>query len=146
MVAQLCPLLCDHLDCSMLKTCHFFHYLLKFSQTDVHWIDDAIQPYLGLFHVLVIINKVAINISMSLIAGQTHVLQDILGSRTLWGTHTQRWDWKQYWAPEEIRKNISLCRWSNWHSQIWFCRLSSYRASEKIRSCMTETDLNLEQL
>ena len=42
-VAQLCPTLCDLMDCS---TAGFpvLYYLLEFAQTHVHWVGDAIQP------------------------------------------------------------------------------------------------------
>ena len=36
-VTQLCPTLCDPMDCGML------HYLPEFAQTHVHWVSDAIQ-------------------------------------------------------------------------------------------------------
>ena len=42
-VAQLCPPLCDPVDCS---TSGFpvLHQLLEFAQTRVHWVGDAMQP------------------------------------------------------------------------------------------------------
>ena len=42
-VAQLCPTLCDPVDCS---TPGFLalHYYLEFAQTHVHWVSGAIQP------------------------------------------------------------------------------------------------------
>ena len=42
-VAQLCPTLCDPMDCSM-PGLSVHHQLLKPTQTHVHCIDDAIQP------------------------------------------------------------------------------------------------------
>ena len=42
-VAKSCSTLCHSMDCSTL--CFPVpHYLLEFSQTHVHWVDDAIQP------------------------------------------------------------------------------------------------------
>ena len=43
LVAQLCPTLCNPVDCS---TPGFLvhHQLLEFTQTHVHWVSDAIQP------------------------------------------------------------------------------------------------------
>ena len=42
-VAQLCPALCNPMDCSILVLP--VHYqLLEFTQTHVHWVGDAIQP------------------------------------------------------------------------------------------------------
>ena len=42
-VAQLCPTLCDSMDCDM-PGFPVLHYLPEFSQTHVHWVSDAIQP------------------------------------------------------------------------------------------------------
>ena len=46
-VAELCPTLCDPMDCSM-PSFPVPHHLLEFAQVHVHWIGDAIQ----LFHPL----------------------------------------------------------------------------------------------
>ena len=42
-VAQLCPTLCDPVDCST-PGLPVHHQLLEFTQTHVHWVGDAIQP------------------------------------------------------------------------------------------------------
>ena len=42
-VAELCPTLCDPMDCSM-PGFPVLHHLWKFAQTHVHWVSDAIQP------------------------------------------------------------------------------------------------------
>ena len=42
-VAQLCPTLCDPMNCSM-PGLPVHHQLLEFTQTNVHWVGDAIQP------------------------------------------------------------------------------------------------------
>ena len=42
-VAQLCPTLCDPMDCSM-PGFHVHHQLLELAQTNVHRVGDAIQP------------------------------------------------------------------------------------------------------
>ena len=42
-VAQLCPTLCDPMDCST-PGLSVHHQLLVFTQTHVHWVSDAIQP------------------------------------------------------------------------------------------------------
>ena len=42
-VAQLCPTLCNPMDCSM-PGLPVHHQLLEFTQTHVHWVGDAIQP------------------------------------------------------------------------------------------------------
>ena len=42
-VAQLCPTLCDPMDCSM-PGLPVHHQLPEFTQTHVHWAGDAIQP------------------------------------------------------------------------------------------------------
>ena len=41
-VTQLCPSLCDHMDCS-LPDFPVLHHLLRVAQTYVHWVGDAIQ-------------------------------------------------------------------------------------------------------
>ena len=42
-VAQLCPTLCDPMDCST-PGLPVHHQLPEFTQTHVHWVGDAIQP------------------------------------------------------------------------------------------------------
>ena len=42
-VAQLCPTLCDPMDCS-LPGFPVHHQLPELAQTHVHWVTDAIQP------------------------------------------------------------------------------------------------------
>ena len=42
-VAQLCPALCDPMDCST-PGFPVHHQLLELAQAHVHWVDDAIQP------------------------------------------------------------------------------------------------------
>ena len=40
---QLCPTLCDPMDCS-IPGFPVHHHLLELAQTHVHWVTDAIQP------------------------------------------------------------------------------------------------------
>ena len=42
-VAQLCPTLCDPMNCST-SVLPVHHQVLEFTQTHVHWVSDAIQP------------------------------------------------------------------------------------------------------
>ena len=42
-VAQLCPAVCDPMDCSM-PGFPVLHSLLEFAQIHVHQVSDAIQP------------------------------------------------------------------------------------------------------
>ena len=42
-VAQSCPTLCNHMNCSS-PGLPVHHQLLGFTQTHVHWVGDAIQP------------------------------------------------------------------------------------------------------
>ena len=42
-VAQLCPTLCNPMDCSM-PGFPVYHQLPELAQTHVHWVGDAIQP------------------------------------------------------------------------------------------------------
>ena len=41
-LTQLCPTLCDPMDCST-PGLPVYHQLLEFTQTHVHWVSDAIQ-------------------------------------------------------------------------------------------------------
>ena len=43
-VTQLCPILCDPMNCSMLGFA-VLHYLPEFAQTHVHWFSDVIQQF-----------------------------------------------------------------------------------------------------
>ena len=43
-VTQLCPTLCDPMNCST-PGLPIHHQLLEFTQTHVHWVSDAIQSY-----------------------------------------------------------------------------------------------------
>ena len=42
-VTQLCPTLCDPMNCST-PALPVYHQLPEFTQTHVHWVSDAIQP------------------------------------------------------------------------------------------------------
>ena len=42
-VTQLCPTLCDPMDCTMLGF-PIFHHLPELAQTHVHWVSDSIKP------------------------------------------------------------------------------------------------------
>ena len=42
-VAQLCPTLCDPMQCSM-PSFPVLHHLLELAHTHAHWVSDAIQP------------------------------------------------------------------------------------------------------
>ena len=42
-VTQLCPTLCDPMDCST-PGLPVHHHLLELAQSHVHWVNDAIQP------------------------------------------------------------------------------------------------------
>ena len=53
LVAKLCLILCDLMDCRM-PDYPVLHYLSKFVQTPVHWVNDAIQPSYPLFPLLLL--------------------------------------------------------------------------------------------
>ena len=42
-VTQLCPTLCDPMDCSM-PAFPYHHQMLEFAEPHVHRVSDAIQP------------------------------------------------------------------------------------------------------
>ena len=72
-VAQLCPTLCDPMNCS---TSGFpvLHYLPEFAQTHVLWVDDAIQP----FHPLLPSGPLALNLSQRQWVGSLHQVAKVL--------------------------------------------------------------------
>ena len=47
-VAQSCPTPCDPMDCST-PGFHVHHQLPELAQIHVHWVGDAIQPFIPLF-------------------------------------------------------------------------------------------------
>ena len=57
-VTKLCSTLCNPMNCSMLVL-PVLHYFLKFAQTHVHWVGDAIQPS----HPLSLTSPPALNLS-----------------------------------------------------------------------------------
>ena len=57
-VAKLCPTLCDPMECSTSGFPVPYH-LLKFVQTHIHWVGDAIQPS----HPLLSTSPPALNLS-----------------------------------------------------------------------------------
>ena len=57
-VAKLCSTLCNPVDCSM-PGFPVLHYLLKFAQIHVHWVNDATQPS----HSLLLSTPFAFNLS-----------------------------------------------------------------------------------
>ena len=89
-VAQLCPTLCDPMDCSTQGlTVH--HQLLEFIQTHVHWVSDAIQP----FHPLSAPSPPAFNLSQhqSLFqrVGSLHQVAKASASASLLPMNIQDW-------------------------------------------------------
>ena len=52
-VAQLCPTLCNPMDCST-PSFPVIHYFLEFASTHVHWLSDAIQPHYPLSTLLLL--------------------------------------------------------------------------------------------
>ena len=59
-VTQLCPTLCDPMDCSR-PGFPVHHQLLELTQTHVHWVGDAIQPS----HLLLSPSPPAFNLSQN---------------------------------------------------------------------------------
>ena len=57
-VAQLCPTLCDPMDCST-PGFPVLHYLPRFAHTHVHWVGGTIQPS----HPLSLPSRLALNLS-----------------------------------------------------------------------------------
>ena len=59
-VTQLCPTLCDPMDCSM-PGLPVHRQLPEFTQTHVHWGGDAIQPSLNLCYPLLLLPSIFAN-------------------------------------------------------------------------------------
>ena len=57
-VTNSCPALCNPMNCST-PGFPILHHLLKFTQTHIHWVSDAIQP----FHPLSLPSPPALNLS-----------------------------------------------------------------------------------
>ena len=66
-VSQLCPTLCDPMGCST-PGLPVHHQLPEFSQTHVHWVGDAIQP----FHPLLSPSPPAFNLSQIIMSACHH--------------------------------------------------------------------------
>ena len=56
-VAQLCLTLCDPRDCSTSRS-PVLHCFPEFAQTHVHWVGDAIQLHLILWHPLLLLPSI----------------------------------------------------------------------------------------
>ena len=52
-VTQSCLTFCDPVECST-PGFPVLHYLLEFAQTHVHWVSDAIQPFILCFPLLLL--------------------------------------------------------------------------------------------
>ena len=52
-VEQLCPTLCNPMECTM-PAFPVLHHLLEFAQTNVHWVSDVIQPSWPLLSLLLL--------------------------------------------------------------------------------------------
>ena len=68
-VTQLCPTLCDPMECSM-PGLSVHHQLPEFPQTQVHWVGDAIQPS----HPLSSPSPLAFNLSQTRVFSNESVL------------------------------------------------------------------------
>ena len=82
-VAQSCLTVCDPMDCSM-PGFPVLHYILEFAQTQVHWLNDAIQlshPLCSLLHpsifpsIRIFSNELAFHIWWPNIGASASVLQ-----------------------------------------------------------------------
>ena len=96
-VAQSCPTLSDHMDCS--KPGFFLlHCLLEFTHSHVHWVDDVIQPSYPLLLLLFLSLIVVVRIS-----------KIILNSSGAWQCRRPRFNpwigkipWRRKWQPTPI--------------------------------------------
>ena len=65
-VSQLCPTLCNPMDCSR-QVFPVHHQLLQLTQTQVHWVGNAIQPSHPLLHSLSIFPSIRVFSNESLL-------------------------------------------------------------------------------
>ena len=135
-VAQLCPTLCDPMDCSMpgFPVCH---QLPEFTQTHVHWVGDAIQPYhslsspcppafnlfyhQGLFKWVSSWHQVAEVLEFQLQSFQWTPRTDLLQDGLIGSPCSPRDS--QESSPTPVQKHqffgIQLSLWSNSHIHTW---------------------------
>ena len=111
-VSQSCLTLCDPMDCSM-PGLPVYHQLLESTQTQVHWVDDAIQPSHPLLSPLlppsifpsirVFSNESALHISWTKFWSFCF---NISPSSEYWGLISFRMDWLDLLAVHGTLKNL----------------------------------------
>ena len=151
-VAQLCPTLCDPMDCSR-PGLPVHHQLLEFTQTHVHWVCDAIQPSYPLSSP----SPPAFNLSqhqglfkwVSSSHQVAKVLEFQLQHQSFQGTFridSFRMDWLDLLAVQGTHKSLLQHHSSKasilWHSAFFIVQLSHpYMTTEKTIALTRQTDL-----
>ena len=150
--AQLCPTLCDPMDCSR-PGLPVHHQLLEFTQTHVHWVCDAIQPSYPLSSP----SPPAFNLSqhqglfkwVSSSHQVAKVLEFQLQHQSFQGTFRIdffRMDWLDLLAVQGTHKSLLQHHSSKasilWHSAFFIVQLSHpYMTTEKTIALTRQTDL-----
>ena len=117
-VSQVCPTLCDPMDCSTPGS-PVFHYLPEFVQTHVHWASDATQPS----HLLLPASPPVLNLSwhqgLFQWVSSSHQVPIVSGSASVLPVNIQGWfplgwiylisfriDWFNLLAVQGALKNL----------------------------------------
>ena len=137
-VAQLCPTLCDLMDCST-PGFPFPHYFPEFTQTHIHWVDDASQ-HLILCRALLLLPsifpsiRVFSNVSVLCIRWPKYwsFIFSISPSNEYSGLISFTIDWFDFLAVQGTLKSLSQHHssrasifgtqplvWSNCHTHTW---------------------------
>ena len=130
LVAKLCWILCDPMNCSM-PGFPVLHHLPEFVQSHVHWVNDAIQP----FHPLPPPSSLALNLSQHLGLSQwvgssqwPKLSFSISPANEYSGLISSRTDWFDLLAVQGTVKSLLQHHSSktpiSWHSVFFMVQLS----------------------
>ena len=133
-VAQSCPTLCNPMDCSTPRF-PVFHYLPKFAQTQVCWLNNAIQPSHPLYPLLFppsIFSRIKVfSKEWALCIRQPKIWRfnfSISPSNECSGSISFRIDWFDLLAVQETLRSLlqhhSLETLTLWHSASIMVQLS----------------------
>ena len=124
-VAQLCPTLCDPMNRSMPGP-SVHHQLLEFTQTHVHWVGDAIQPFI-LCRPLLLLPPIPPSLRVFSNASTLHMRWpkywsfsfSISPSNEHPGLISFRMDWLDLLAVQGTLKSLLQSSQSNFHIHTW---------------------------
>ena len=134
-VAQLCPTLCNPMDCSM-PGLPVHHQLPEFTETRVHWVGDVIQPSHPLCCPLLFLSSVFPSIRVFSNESVLHIRWpkylnfsfNISPSSEHSGPICLRMDWLNHLAVQGTLKSLLQHHSSkasiHWHSAFFIVQLS----------------------